>query len=401
MNTIGLLASELDDPLEGAKGNDYLDEEIKDDSLDRDVGDNRIVAETAINQDIEGAKTDQDERIEQLTNEIKHIIRATAQNLIHLGIKLEEAKAILGHGHFLKWLETEFNWSVSTASKMMQASRRFKNVNFTNLNISPSALYLLAAPSTPDEAVSEAFEQSSTGQLISYTMAKNIAKKHKTAAKLELSSQTAVASAEVSQPETQDNLSLSKITDLAPNIDYSLSPILENLPNTFSENALVQANPEVKPNVFQDCLTREWLRMMREQQILSIIACFIDSNLVDSNQYLKLGKVIVKQKIVQVIHQSLKRPSDFFTDYGNGCFLILLSTTDSQGAMVVARKIQKQFEASSIEIEKQSNFRASLFKPRFFIRSFLPNHPLSLKQLFKELLDHEISLSADEIMMKR
>ena len=65
-------------------------------------------------------------------------------------------KARLGHGKFGEWLQAEFEWSLSAATKFMQVGERFKNVNFTNLSVAPSALYLLAAPSTPEEAREEA-----------------------------------------------------------------------------------------------------------------------------------------------------------------------------------------------------------------------------------------------------
>jgi hypothetical protein len=49
-------------------------------------------------------------------------------------------------------LECEFEWSESAALKFMQVHELSKSVNFTDLDVPVSALYLLAAPSTPEAA---------------------------------------------------------------------------------------------------------------------------------------------------------------------------------------------------------------------------------------------------------
>jgi Protein of unknown function (DUF3102) len=105
--------------------------------------------------------------------------RRTSQDIIDIGQKLIEVKGYLGHGHFLKWLKSEFNWSVSTATKFMQVGEQFKSVNFTNLNITASALYLIAAPSAPKEAREEILQHASLGENINYTKAKTIICKYK------------------------------------------------------------------------------------------------------------------------------------------------------------------------------------------------------------------------------
>ena len=65
----------------------------------------------------------------------------------------------------------------------MQVGEQFKFINFTNLNITASALYLTAAPSTPKEARAEVLGRASLGENISYTKAKAIVCQHKKIAK--------------------------------------------------------------------------------------------------------------------------------------------------------------------------------------------------------------------------
>ena len=82
--------------------------------------------------------------VQQRATEIKMLVRRSYQDIIDIGQKLIEVKQHLGHGNFRNWLQFEFNWSVSTATKFMQVALQFKSVNFTHLNIAVSSLYLLA-----------------------------------------------------------------------------------------------------------------------------------------------------------------------------------------------------------------------------------------------------------------
>lgn len=54
------------------------------------------------------------------------------------------------HGLWLPWLESEFGWSHDTARNFIQVWDCFKLRNFRDLNIDVSALYLIAAPKTPE-----------------------------------------------------------------------------------------------------------------------------------------------------------------------------------------------------------------------------------------------------------
>ena len=121
--------------------------------------------------------------VQQRTIEIKSLIRQTAQGIVDIGQKLIEVKQQLGHGNFMNWLKSEFNWSISTAARFMQVSEQFKFVNLVNLEIAASALYLLAARSTPVLAREEAIERATQGEAISYTKAKAIVTQRKEAAK--------------------------------------------------------------------------------------------------------------------------------------------------------------------------------------------------------------------------
>ncbi len=129
--------------------------------------------------------------IDRQTAEIKALLKKTAQSIVEIGQKLTEVKQKIGHGKFGSWLNSEFNWSVSAANKFMQVSKEFKFINFTNLEIAPSALYKLAAPSAPAAARKEAIMRAEKGEYVTYTTAKKLIQKYKPSTK------TAVTSAEI------------------------------------------------------------------------------------------------------------------------------------------------------------------------------------------------------------
>ena len=115
--------------------------------------------------------------VKEKTGEIHTLMRRTAQDIINIGQKLIEIKKRLGHGQYRKWIKAEFNWGKSTANSFENVARRFANVQ--NLDIfAPSALYELAAPSTPESAREEAISLAQAGKRIGYKFAKEIKKRH-------------------------------------------------------------------------------------------------------------------------------------------------------------------------------------------------------------------------------
>ena len=84
----------------------------------------------------------------------------TAQTVIENGRDLLEAKARVGHGNFLKWVEGCFPWSRRTANRMMQVADSFKCDTVSHLeNFQAKALYVLASSTTPETARDEAIKK--------------------------------------------------------------------------------------------------------------------------------------------------------------------------------------------------------------------------------------------------
>lgn len=115
--------------------------------------------------------------IREQTEEIRELMRRTAQGIVNIGQKLLDIKEKLGHGNFLNWLKKEFDWSELTAQRFMQVARQFKSYNLSDLEIAPSALYILSAPSTQEEVREEALSRAQAGEKITYKTAKEIKQK--------------------------------------------------------------------------------------------------------------------------------------------------------------------------------------------------------------------------------
>ena len=83
------------------------------------------------------------------------VIRALGKrvvgDIIEIGRRLAECKNRLGHGNWLPWIDQEFGWSEDTAENYMRvADDKFRTIR--NLELPLKGLYMLTAPSTPDEA---------------------------------------------------------------------------------------------------------------------------------------------------------------------------------------------------------------------------------------------------------
>lgn len=93
------------------------------------------------------------------------LVRQTAQGIIEIGQRLIEVKERLGHGNFIPWLKSEFNWSLQSAKRFMNVAETFGQ-NQQIVDFYPSALYALAAPSIPDEAREEALTLAESGLML-------------------------------------------------------------------------------------------------------------------------------------------------------------------------------------------------------------------------------------------
>jgi hypothetical protein len=109
--------------------------------------------------------------IQKITMEIKDNLRKTVKTVWETGKKLAEVRSQIETCQFNLWLKTEFDWSRRTAYNFIsvyEAFPEFSSANFAQLNISISALYLLAAPSMHQATRQNLIKKALLGEHISH-----------------------------------------------------------------------------------------------------------------------------------------------------------------------------------------------------------------------------------------
>lgn len=118
--------------------------------------------------------------VQQRTSEIKEKLRDAAKTAWEIGQKLADVRDRLEYGVFDSWLKAEFEWSRRTAYNYIKIFETFGScATVAQLGIAAKTLYLLAAPSTPRDARSEALERAALGEAITHNEAKAIVSRHK------------------------------------------------------------------------------------------------------------------------------------------------------------------------------------------------------------------------------
>lgn len=115
--------------------------------------------------------------VQQKTEEIHGLMKRTAGDVVEIGNRLIVVKMKLEHGHFGRWLADEFGWTHMSATRFMNVAEIFGQ-NSQIVNFGASALYKLAAPSTPEPARKEATKRAEAGETITHAKAKEIIAEH-------------------------------------------------------------------------------------------------------------------------------------------------------------------------------------------------------------------------------
>jgi hypothetical protein len=115
-------------------------------------------------------------KVHTAAEHIRETVKRTIEGIIQVGQDLLSVKEALPHGQFGPWLRAEFGWTERTARNFMAVAEAFgpKTEIISDLRIDPTAAYLLAAPSAPDEAREAAVERAESGERITAKVAKKI-----------------------------------------------------------------------------------------------------------------------------------------------------------------------------------------------------------------------------------
>ena len=134
------------------------------------------------NFDYQALDSQQRNEIEQATTAIRERLRKAAQDIWEIGKMLNDVQSKLQRGQFDEWIKTEFDWSRRTAYKFISVFKRFDNsANLEEINIATSALYLLAAESTPQEIREEFIQKAQSGEKVTHQQVLKVVKQAKNA----------------------------------------------------------------------------------------------------------------------------------------------------------------------------------------------------------------------------
>jgi diguanylate cyclase (GGDEF)-like protein len=99
---------------------------------------------------------------------------------------------------------------------------------------------------------------------------------------------------------------------------------------------------------FDEVLHQEWRRALRAQSPLSLILLDIDFFKAYNDNYGHLAGDECLKKVAHCLLDSLQRPADLAARYGGEEFACILPETDSNGALLIAHKLQANILALDI-----------------------------------------------------
>lgn len=116
----------------------------------------------------------------QETKEIKVLMKRTVEGIIETGERLQRVKKRLQHGEFMAWVENEIKCHYSTALHFMRVWETFgdQKEQIADAGINVSVLYLLSAPSMPEQLRTEIIDMAKSGNPVSFAEAKRLKKEY-------------------------------------------------------------------------------------------------------------------------------------------------------------------------------------------------------------------------------
>ncbi len=128
-------------------------------------------------------------------------------------------------------------------------------------------------------------------------------------------------------------------------------------------------------------LKREWQRLLRETEPISVIMCDVDFFKAYNDTYgHQVGDECLKQ-IAKILENCAQRSTDLASRYGGEEFVIVLPNTGIKGALQVADRIQHQMRA--LEIEHKKSEVSDYVTLSLGVACEVPNHDRSPESLIK------------------
>ncbi|BDM81636.1 sensor domain-containing diguanylate cyclase [Acaryochloris marina] len=132
---------------------------------------------------------------------------------------------------------------------------------------------------------------------------------------------------------------------------------------------------------FDESLDKEWRRLRREQQPLSIILCDVDHFKQYNDTYGHQAGDTCLQEVALAIDKSVKRPADMVARYGGEEFVVLLPNTPLPGATHIAEMIRTAIEV--LRIPHKTSSASDQVTLSLGVATVIPN----TQQTYTELLE--------------
>lgn len=99
---------------------------------------------------------------------------------------------------------------------------------------------------------------------------------------------------------------------------------------------------------FDSILEREWQRLQREKQPLSLIFCDVDYFKKYNDTYGHQSGDRCLRQVAQALKKAIKRPGDLVARYGGEEFVIILPNTPLEGAKAIGERLRQAIQALQI-----------------------------------------------------
>jgi hypothetical protein len=116
---------------------------------------------------------------------IKPRLKRAAEDIFVIGKELNATKVLLPHGEYTHWLDIEFGLSERMAQRFVNVYARLGAKTDIMSVLPPTTLYMLAAPSTPDEAIRAVEKHLDPGERISVAYVQGVITQAKQKARLQ------------------------------------------------------------------------------------------------------------------------------------------------------------------------------------------------------------------------
>ncbi|MBW4660373.1 MAG: diguanylate cyclase [Drouetiella hepatica Uher 2000/2452] len=130
---------------------------------------------------------------------------------------------------------------------------------------------------------------------------------------------------------------------------------------------------------FDDYMTHEWSRMIREQQPISLVFCDIDCFKQYNDTYGHQAGDTCLQNIATVLKATAKRSTDLPTRYGGEEMVVILPNTPAAGALQVAKEIQMGIR--HLQIQHIASPVSRYVTLSFGVATLMPTMELAAKHL--------------------